>query len=65
MKNRKNLYFFIYPFNRLTDKERADGYEDQPVGEDNTKGEFVAKEGNEQFSKEDDLSRESAQPHDE
>jgi len=61
----KKFYFFIYFFNRFTNKERADGHQDHPIGQDDTKGEFIAEEGNEQFSEEDDLSRDTTQPHQE
>jgi len=42
--------FFSYPFDRFADPEGADGFDDEPVGEDDSEGDLIPVKGDKEFS---------------
>jgi hypothetical protein len=61
----KDLQLSLYFFNGPTDQESADGYQDEPVAEDDSEGEFIAEKRDEKLPQQNDLRGDTAQPHDE
>jgi len=59
-----NLHFLFYFFHRFADDKRTGGLQDQPVGQDDAEGEFVAQERDEELPQEDDLGDDAACSHD-
>jgi hypothetical protein len=52
------LHFFY----SLTDDKGTDGYQDEPVGKNDSEGEFVPMKRDQEFPHQDDLGGHSAQP---
>jgi hypothetical protein len=65
LEENKNLQLSFYLFDSFTNHERTNGYQDEPVAKNDSKGEFVAEERDQKFPQKDDLGDNSAQPHDE
>jgi hypothetical protein len=57
----KDFYFPFYFFYTLTNDKGADCYQDEPVGENDSKGEFVALKRDEKFPHQDDLGDDTGQ----
>ena len=60
-----DFYSSFCSFRGFSNEERAHRLQDEPVGEDDSQGEFVAGKSDEKFSQEDDLTNDPADPHDE
>jgi hypothetical protein len=61
LEDHKDFYFTFYFFYGFANDKRADRYQDKPVGENDSEGEFVAVKRDEKFSHENDLGDDTAQ----
>lgn len=61
LEEHKDLYFTFYFINGFTNDKRADGYQDEPVGQNDSESELVPLKRDEKFSHQDDLSDDAAQ----
>lgn len=65
MEQHIDLYLPFRFFNGFANDEGTDCLKDQPVGQNDPDGEFIAEERDEKLSQENDLSDDAAQPHNE
>ncbi len=61
----KNLHLPFCLVKAFAGNNRADGYQDEPVRENDSEGELVAVKRDEKFPHQDDLCNDPAQTHDE
>lgn len=61
LEEHKDFYFTFYFFYSFANDKRTDGHQDEPVGKDDSEGEFVALKRDEKFSHQDDLGDDTAQ----
>ena len=50
LEERVDFYFSFYLFDGLTDNKRTEGYQDEPVTENDPKGELIAGKRNKELS---------------
>jgi len=65
LEEHKDFYFSFYLFNSFADHQRTDRYQNEPVGEDDPKGELIPEKRNEKLPQQDDLCGNAAQPRNE
>jgi hypothetical protein len=61
LEEHKDFYSTFYFFYCFANNKRADGHQDEPVGENDSESEFVPMKRDEKFSHQDDLGDETAQ----
>jgi hypothetical protein len=60
-----SLYFPLHFLDGSADDIRAKRFQDQPIAENDSDGELIAKKRYEEFPQQDDLCNDAAHPHDE
>jgi hypothetical protein len=60
LEQNKNLYLSFYLFYRFTNHEGTDCTQDEPVGENDSKSEFIAEKRDEKLPQQDDLRDDTA-----
>jgi len=63
LKKDINLLLLFRLFYCSANDERTDGFKNQPVCQDDAKGEFISQKGDEEFPQENDLGNDSTQTH--
>jgi hypothetical protein len=61
LEEHKDFYFTFYFFYGFANDKRTDRYQDKPIGENDSEGEFVALKRDEKLSHQDDLGDDTAQ----